>query len=402
MGSVISSVFALWKTSFSGLSRNVWLLTLVNFVNRLGSMVIVFLPIYLIQHLQLSIEDSGWVMSCFGIGSVAGNFLGGKLTDKFGFFWIQVISLFFNGIVLIVMNYAVSFYEIAFMVFMMSFVGDIFRPANSSAVSFFSSDETRTRSFSLIRLAFNLGWTVCPAIGGILVHLFGWTIMFWIDGLTCILAAIFFFFIFHGLHQRERIAQKLDTSPKEVTQSVYRDRPFLYFILLTFVNAFVFMQLVWTIPVFFKTSLGFNEAEVGLLMALNGLIVAVVEMPLIFKIENLRPIKHWIRLGLFLYSVSFFILNLPVAGLITAITCIIGLSIGEILVMPFSSNYVSNKAGTDKIGQYMALYSIAYAVANILAPFVGTQIIAKFGYSTLWTGLGVLAFVDYVGFRWLK
>jgi predicted MFS family arabinose efflux permease len=162
------------------------------------------------------------------------------------------------------------------------------------------------------------------------------------------------------------------------------------------------MQLVWTIPVFFKSSLGFNEAEVGLLMALNGLIVAVVEMPLIFKIENLRPIKHWIRLGLFLYSISFFALNLPIAGLIAALVCIVGLSIGEILVMPFSSNYVSNKAGTDKIGQYMALYSIAYAVANILAPLIGTQIIARFGYAALWSGLGVLAFVDYLGFRWLK
>ncbi len=399
----VVNFFNVWKTSFSGLSRNIWLLTLVNFVNRLGSMVIVFLPLYL-PEIHLNKIDTGLVMSCYGIGSVAGNFIGGKLTDKYGFFWIQTFSLFLNGIVLIVMNYATTFYSLSFMVFMMSFIGDMFRPANSAAVSYFSSSETRTRSFSLIRLAFNLGWTVCPAIGGLLIHLFGWSLMFFVDGITCILASIVVFKIFYNQQVNAERKQEIKDIKKigKTSVSILKDKPFLYFIFLTFVNAFVFMQLLWTIPVFFKESLSFNEAQVGFMIAINGFIVAMVEMPLVYAIENQRSNTHWIKFGLILYGLSFFMLNLPFWGFAAALISIIGLSFGEILVMPFSSNYVSQKAGMEKMGQYMALYSIAYSVANILAPLAGTSIVANFGYTVLWFFIGTLAFLVYFGFRWVK
>lgn len=399
----VVNFFNVWKTSFSGLSRNIWLLTLVNFVNRLGSMVIVFLPLYL-PEIHLNKIDTGLVMSCYGIGSVAGNFIGGKLTDKYGFFWIQTFSLFLNGIVLIVMNYATTFYSLSLMVFMMSFIGDMFRPANSAAVSYFSSSETRTRSFSLIRLAFNLGWTVCPAIGGLLIHLFGWSLMFFVDGITCILASIVVFKIFYNQQVNAERKQEIKEIKKigKTSVSILKDKPFLYFIFLTFVNAFVFMQLLWTIPVFFKESLSFNEAQVGFMIAINGFIVAMVEMPLVYAIENQRSTTHWIKFGLILYGLSFFMLNLPFWGFAAALISIIGLSFGEILVMPFSSNYVSQKAGMEKMGQYMALYSIAYSVANILAPLAGTSIVANFGYTVLWFFIGTLAFLVYFGFRWVK
>jgi len=366
-------------------------------------MVIVFLPLYL-PEIHLNKIDTGLVMSCYGIGSVAGNFIGGKLTDKYGFFWIQTFSLFLNGIVLIVMNYATTFYSLSFMVFMMSFIGDMFRPANSAAVSYFSSSETRTRSFSLIRLAFNLGWTVCPAIGGLLIHLFGWSLMFFVDGITCILASIVVFKIFYNQQVNAERKQEIKEIKKigKTSVSILKDKPFLYFIFLTFVNAFVFMQLLWTIPVFFKESLSFNEAQVGFMIAINGFIVAMVEMPLVYAIENQRSTTHWIKFGLILYGLSFFMLNLPFWGFAAALISIIGLSFGEILVMPFSSNYVSQKAGMEKMGQYMALYSIAYSVANILAPLAGTSIVANFGYTVLWFFIGTLAFLVYFGFRWVK
>ncbi len=395
----------LWRESFSGLSREVWLLTAVNFVNRCGAMVIAFLPIYLMEELRLDIRSSGFVMSCFGIGSVLGAFIGGKLTDKTGFFYTQFWSLLLNGLVLMAMGFARTFEQMCVMVFLMSFSADIFRPANSTAISIFSDDSNRTRSFSLMRMAFNMGWTICPAIGGILIHWFGWHLMFWIDGTSCVLSALCFFFIFRNKirnsHKKEEKFQSGDTYFE--SQSPYKNKKFLTFIVLTFLNAWVFMQILWTIPVFFKESLQFNEAEVGLLMALNGLIVAVVEMPLVFQIENKKPVLHWVRLGLLLYGASYWVLNFSfLSGLVVAILCTIGLSFGEIFVMPFSSNYVTKSANPARQGQYLALYSISYAVANIIAPTTGTQIIAIFGYPTLWWIVGSVAFLDWAGFRWLK
>jgi predicted MFS family arabinose efflux permease len=401
-----TSIPQLWqsyKNTYQGLSLEMWLLVAANLMNRFGAMVIAFFPIYLPDNEHFTIQQSGFVMTSYGVGSVFGNFLGGKLSDKFGFRETMIISLILSSVVLISIGYVHGFWPLMIASFIMSFTADIFRPANSSAAIEYSDAETRTRSFSLLRMAFNLGWTVCPALGGILVYYYGWIITFWVDGLTCLAAALMLFLL-KPKSKKKEIETPIENVAKESTgKSAYQDNKFLIFIFLTFINAFVFMQIIWTLPYYFKELLHFNEFQVGLLMALNGLIVFTVEMPLIYKIEKKRSPIDWICIGLLFYVASFWVLLAPIGALIVSVLCVVGLSIGEIFVMPFSSNYVTSISNPKRQGEYMALYSISYAAASILAPLVGTQIIGNFGYPVLWLGVGMLAIVDLIGMKiWVK
>ena len=61
-----------------------------------------------------------------------------------------------------------SYPLICLVTFLLSLVNEAFRPANSTAIAFYSKEENRTRSYSLNRLAINLGWALGGAIGGIL------------------------------------------------------------------------------------------------------------------------------------------------------------------------------------------------------------------------------------------
>ena len=70
------------------------MLSLVILINRIGAMVVPFLSIYMTQSLNFTIKETGYVLSFFGLGAVIGSWLGGWLTDKFGYFKIQAISLF--------------------------------------------------------------------------------------------------------------------------------------------------------------------------------------------------------------------------------------------------------------------------------------------------------------------
>ena len=85
--------FRLYLDAYKGLSTPAWMLALVMLINRSGAMVIPFLGVYMVNHLNFSLEDTGLVLSCFGVGAVGGSFLGGWLTDKFGHFRVQLISL---------------------------------------------------------------------------------------------------------------------------------------------------------------------------------------------------------------------------------------------------------------------------------------------------------------------
>src|SRR3984957_5787206 len=185
----LTSTRSLYKNAYSGLSRSTWLLSLVMLVNRSGTMVIPFMTIYLTQpSMGYSIGQAGFVMGLFGLGAVCGGFIGGKLTDKIGFHRVQLITLTGGGIMFMVLGQMKTLPLICAVTFALSLVNEAFRPANSTAIAHFSKEENRTRSYSLNRLAINLGWSAGATLGGILASI-NYHLLFWVDGATNIAAA---------------------------------------------------------------------------------------------------------------------------------------------------------------------------------------------------------------------
>ena len=84
--------------NFKGFSREIWILALITFINRAGTMVLPFLSKYLKEDLHFSYSQVGWIMVSFGLGSMLGSWLGGKLSDKIGFYKIMIFSLLTSGI----------------------------------------------------------------------------------------------------------------------------------------------------------------------------------------------------------------------------------------------------------------------------------------------------------------
>ncbi len=142
--------------TFKGLSKEVWWLALITLINRAGTMVIPFLSLYLTKDLDFSLKDVGWIMTCFGVGSVAGSWLGGKLTDKIGSYKVMRVSLFLTGLLFIALQFVTSFTGFCVGIFLVMLVADTFRPAMFVALSAYSKPENKTRSVTLIRLAINL------------------------------------------------------------------------------------------------------------------------------------------------------------------------------------------------------------------------------------------------------
>lgn len=388
-----------WLESYSGIPRVIWYISIISLVNRCGAFVISFLALYMTKKLGYPLEQAGYVLTCFGVGALTGAFVGGKLTDKLGYYPVQFWSLMLNGVVLLLMMVVRDIWVMGIAVYAMSFSSEVFRPANSVAMAQNCEPHTRTRSISLYRMAVNLGWTLAPALGGMLVA-FGWEWLFWVDGLTCIAAALTLLWLLPRkvqpvLEQNDEATE----SPSVVTISPYRDRNFLWFSLLTMLGAVVFMQILWTIPLFWEKTYGWSEGQIGRMLALNGLLVFFIEMPFIHRLEGRAPALGYVRFGLILYAISFAVCLLP-AGLVAALLFTLIISFGEMFVMPFSSNVVFGRSVGSKQGQYMALYTMSYSVANIIAPFMGTQVIARWGYSTLWFVVSGLALITCAGF-WL-
>ncbi|MEO8764468.1 MAG: MFS transporter [Ginsengibacter sp.] len=379
---MISSTVSLYKKAYGGLSRGTWWLSLVMLVNRSGTMVIPFMTMYLTQHYGVSIGRAGFVMSLFGFGAVVGALAGGKLVDLVGYYYVQIVALVGGGAMFIVLGQMHSYTSICIATFILAMMNESFRPANSVAIAHYSKEENRTRSYSLNRLAINLGWALGGALGGVIAS-FNYNLLFWVDGITNLLAAGL---LYITLSPKRNKATEAKRKVKSVIKnSVYNDRTYLYFVVLVFLFALCFFQLFTTIPVFFKEKFHLSVLFIGMIMALNGLIITFFEMITIFKLEGKRPSLHFISGGVLLVCFAFLILNIfPFSYAVIAVISMLFLTFGEILAMPFMNAYWIARTSQNNRGQYAALYSVAWAGAQTVGPYAGALAAEHLGYRMLW------------------
>ena len=246
---MITSAVKTYRNAYSGLSRSTWLLSLVMLINRSGTMVIPFMTIYLTSpQMGYSIGQAGIVFGLFGAGAFTGAFFGGRLTDRIGFYPVQLITLTGGGILFIILGQMHNYTWICVFTFLVSFVNEAFRPANSTAIAFYSKEENRIRSYALNRLAINLGWAVGAGSGGLVAE-YSYELLFWIDGITNISAALLMWVFLKPVNYKP--VHKTADGNKPVIQSAHKDKVFLWFITITTLFAGCFFQIFTNLPVFF-------------------------------------------------------------------------------------------------------------------------------------------------------
>ena len=388
---MLKTAFQRYIDNFRGFRREVWILAIVTFINRAGVMVVPFLSKYLKEDLHFSYSEVGWIMVAFGVGSLAGSWLGGKLSDKIGFYKIMLFSLFFSGIILILLQYVTSFWGLCTGFFLLMIVADMFRPAMFVAIGAYAKPENRTRALTLVRLAINLGFAAGPALGGLVIMGIGYSGLFWIDGVTCILSIVIF-----GILVKEKkkfVDPNIETVTIAEVNSVFKDKPFWLFLIACLISGVLFFQLFTTIPLYHNERFNLTEFQTGLLITLNGLMVFFMEMPIVSYIERKKIDKLLIfNYGMIAMSISILLLLINFwAGIL--IIMMVFMTFGEMFAFPFSNSFAISRAPKGHEGRYMAIFTMSFSLAHIISAKLRLEIISHFGYQTNWLIMGILGFV---------
>ena len=386
---MLQRLFRAYVGSFSDLRREVWLLAFITFINRAGTMVIPFLSLYLTKNRGFSLEEVGWILTFFGLGSVAGSWLGGKLVDKIGHYKTMALSLLLSGVLFIFLQFPTTFWGICAGIFIVMMVADMFRPAVFVAINAYSKPQNRTRSVTLIRLAINLGFSTGPAVGGLIIASAGYSGLFWVDGITCMLAGVLLLKLLHP--------KKAFENPKEtilLPKSMMKDKPYLIFIGAMILFGFVFLQYFSTMPLYYARVHSLTEFEIGILLGLNGFLIFLFEMPLIKYLEaKIRSPLFHVIMGTILVGMSFLLINLT-GWIGILVVGMLFLTIGEMIAFPFSNSFALKRAESGKQGAYMALYSIGFSIGHIFGHNSGMQLIDNFGYKLTWNVMITLSLIS--------
>ncbi len=387
----------LYKDAFSGLGRNAWLLSTVMLINRCGTMVLAFMTLYC-KSLGFTLVQGGLVVAVYGAGSIVGALVGGRLTDRFGFYYIQFIALFFGGILFIVLSMMESYVMICLVSFILAMVNESFRPANSAAIAHYSEPANRTKAYSLARLAVNIGFGVGIAVGGMLASM-DYKYIFWVDGCTSIFAGFALIWLMPKATGNSRKEVFDETGNMLPYASPLKDKIFLYFLFFQFLFSICFFQLFTTIPVFFKEKLLLSEFSIGAVMAMNGLLIAVFEMVLVFKLEGKKPYLVLMGYGSIMMAAAFMTLLLPVQwGLAVALAATIIVTVSEMVAMPFMNTYYISRTNLANRGRYAGLYTMTWSLSQMLGSITGTSIADEIGYGGLWTIVAIVSITAGAGY----
>jgi len=384
-----------FRESFSGLPRPVWLLAAVSLVNRSGTMVIVFLALYLTEKKGFTTAQAGSLLGLYGIGAIAGSLLGGWLSDRMTARKIMAGSLVLSGFAYFLLGYVDRPATIAVLIVALSVVAEAFRPANAAALTEAAPPGERVRALALSRLAVNLGLTFGPAVGGVLAtYSYGW--LFLVDGGTSLLAAAILL-AFLGTGRAARPAGAHDGSAP--SRSPWRDGPYLALLFLMLILASVLFQFISAWPIFLHERYGLSEAAIGSLTSVNTLIIVALQMPILKALGGRDHLKV-AGFGAMLFCLGFAILPLG-TGYPFAVMTVVVWTAGEMLSMPLIEGAAANRADERSRGSYMGVFTVAFTTAMTVGPFIGTWAYQAYGPESLWYGCGVAGIVAWAGFHWL-
>lgn len=387
------------KNPYANIPATIWLLATVTLISRSGSMVLVFLPLYLTQMLGFDIILAGQIVSLYGLGQIAGSFSGGMLSDKFGSLKVQTLGFFLVGILYILLEFLSSTITIMFSMFFVGFFMAAIHPATGATIAKCCAPDIRTRAYSLNYQALNLGTAIGPAIGGLLAGInYMW--LFRLDGLANIFAAIAVWIFFRN-NANNKITHEEADHPSTRATPPWKDKSFLIFLLLVFLIGMCFFQLLNIYPYYLSNDYHLTKIQIGMIMALNGILITIFQMTIASRLRNHNTLRI-IGVGGALICLGYCILPWY-TGFHYALFSMSIITVGEMLTMPFAFEIITKIAPAQFRGKYLGLLSCALTSVPLwITPTLMPYIYTSFGPATLWTSMGILGVIIFIGIELLN
>jgi MFS family permease len=379
----------LWR-SLRGLPRDLWVLSVATLINRLGTMAIPFLVLYLTRELGFSPQRAGLALGIYGAGAIVAAPISGRLVDRIGGLPIIRASLIGSGLMLLVYPFVHSFAAVIALTIAWSLLNESGRPATLTLIADLVPTEQRKPAFALIRLAINLGMSVGPAAGGfIAAHSF--KMIFFANAAASLASGLFLILVPLSALAHKRAAHAASPDDSVPRRAVLGDRPMVVFLFATFLVNIVFFQHEGVLPLFLVQDLHLSTAFYGALFTVNTVMIVFMEVPLNAATAH-WPHRWALSLGSFLFAAGSGLFGFA-RGPEMVLLGIVIWTFGEMMLFPQASAYVADVAPPHQRGAYMGAYSMAFSIAFAVGPWAGTAVYARFGAGLLWTVIFLIGVV---------
>jgi MFS family permease len=360
--------------------RTYWYVWWGTLINRLGGFVIPLLTIYLITVRHLSVSEAGGVISVFGAGSICASLVGGHLADQLGRKITLVISLFGGAIALTALGFARELSTIMVMVGAVGFVGELYRPAVFAIVADVVPPAQRVKAYALLHWVINIGFAVAAMVGGALASVnFG--LLFFLDAATMAIYGVIVVVAVPETRPTSHLPAHGLAPVARRSRPWFTDRVFVVFVLITLGIALLPVQASAPLAAH-MTWQGFSPSAFGAVMAVNGVVITLVQPTLSSWSIRFDPTRVLIAAAL-MFGTGLALHGLA-TGLALHMTAAMLWTIGEILESPTRSTIIAHMAPADARGRYQGAVAMTFGAAQLIGPKAGTWLWQHVSPSALW------------------
>jgi MFS family permease len=349
----------------------------VIFINLLGfGIVIPLLPFY-----AKSFDAPAWqialIFSAYSLGAFFGEPLWGRLSDRIGRKPLLISTVAGNCLCYLALAFAPNVY-VAFFVRLLGGMAS----GNSSVIQGYIADVTPPdrRSGRLARLgaAFNIGFIVGPAVGGLLAHPEAGPAGFRIpllvaSGLSALSVACIVLFLKESRPGGGRTRHQ--PSRWRMMGYAVREPVIGRLMLLTFLSGSAFFGIESVFGLWGQSRFGWGPREIGMIFGCVGVISATCQLFLTGYLSRKFGEAPVLAAGMAL-AVTGSVLQIFSSGLLTSGLFLCITALGSSVAFPNISSLISQTADPDNQGQVLGLNNATSALARVIGPFAAGIVFA--------------------------
>lgn len=390
-----------WKQTYLEYPKPFWALMLATFIDMIGSfMVFPFFALYITEHFNVGMAQVGIMFAITTVAGILGNVIGGAVTDKFGRKTAILYGLFISGMssLLVIFIDDLNLFYVAGAI--ISFLGSLGGPARQAMVADILPPEQRTDGYGMNRVAFNLSATIGPLLGGVLAA-GSYSYLFIGDAVTSAATALLVFRLLPETKPEKAEGEAEESLGQSIGGygKVFRDTPFIMFIVVSMFLAFLYLQMHLSLPVYMRDAIGFEPRHYGYILSMNAFMVVVMQFWITRRIKKYPPMLM-MALGTFLYMAGLFMFGFIKPFYLFAVAMAI-LTIGEMIVAPVNESVAAGFAPEDMRGRYMSIFGFSFAVPNLIAPYLVGLVMDNMDPVWVWYIVGIIGSMASIGFIWL-
>ncbi len=351
------------------------------FIDMVGIGLIIPVMPALLESMTGASEDQtatigGWLLFAYAIMQFLFAPIVGGLSDRYGRRPVLLVMLFLLGIDYIIMAVAPDLWWLFAGRLLSGIMGASWTAANS-CVADIASPEERGRYFGILGGAGASGFIIGPALGGLLGE-FSVRLPFICAAVLAITGSVIGYFILRETLPRDRRRRFswLRANPLGTLIQMSKTPVVMGFIGVIFLLQMASQSTFSVWAYFNRFQFGWSEFEIGMSVALYGLLLAVVQGGLVGVIIKRIGAKRTCLYGLVVALPSYLLFAFADA----AWMMILGIFIGSIagLSFPAMQQMMSERISEDAQGELQGAIASAISITSIFGPVMMTTTFSEF------------------------